>query len=489
MTKTIFGLKNLKFRTKLSVIVGLTGLGFVFLILTNILIGRQVESELNKIHDSYIPMMELGPRLETQYTKFIRSLQDTVAAHDIEGLEATVELKNQFKDELLKATGTLDPATIKKLQIAIDEYYTVAYDVSRRLMKEETGVSIVEAMGTMKEKQAHVKKLLQQAIVFDKDKLATAFLAVSTSQKNAERLQLAISLLCLMTVTFFTLWIGKSVISSLSSLTEGFNRFSQGNFNHPIPVPEIRRDELDDVAHEANQMAKQIKNLLVKLAATNKELESFSYSVAHDLRAPLRASLGFSSALLEDYGPSLPEEAQEMIKRVATASQKMGELIDGLLSLSRISRNELVIGQVNLSTIVQSVLETIHYNEPERKVEVVIADNVMANGDQRLLYSVLENLLNNAWKFTKKTAAPKIEFGQSEVDGKTIYFIKDNGAGFDMQYSDKLFGTFQRLHTDAEFEGTGIGLATVQRIIERHHGKIWAKSEPGMGATFFFSLS
>lgn len=224
------------------------------------------------------------------------------------------------------------------------------------------------------------------------------------------------------------------------------------------------------------------------LNAVNKELESFSYSVSHDLRAPLRAIDGFSAALLEDYEEKLDEEGKNYLNRVRSASQKMAQLIDDLLKLSRLSRGELRRTKVNLSQIVTEITVQLQEYQPKSSVEQNIEPDIYTVADEHLIRIALENLLSNAWKFTSKKETAQIIFGKNAENGETVYFVKDNGAGFDMQFSDKLFGAFQRLHTIQEFDGTGIGLATVQRIINRHGGKIWAESKNGEGATFYFSL-
>ncbi len=226
-----------------------------------------------------------------------------------------------------------------------------------------------------------------------------------------------------------------------------------------------------------------------ELATANKELEAFSYSVSHDLRAPLRSIDGFSQALLEDYSGSIDAQGQNYLQRVRAASQRMAQLIDDMLNLSRVSRGEMRREQIDLSRMAREVLEQLQREEPERTVEIIIADNVNARGDERLLRIALENLLGNAWKFTSKQRSARIEFNVREGDaGEDVFFVRDDGAGFDMAYSDKLFGAFQRLHSVSEFEGTGIGLATVQRIIHRHGGRIRAESEVDRGATFYFTL-
>ncbi len=224
------------------------------------------------------------------------------------------------------------------------------------------------------------------------------------------------------------------------------------------------------------------------LEATNRELETFAYSVSHDLRAPLRAIDGFSQVLMEDHGEKLDAEGRNCLSRVRAATQRMGELIDCLLGLARLNRQEVQRSNVDLSAVAGAIAENLRQNDPSREVDFVIAPGAQAQGDRRLLEVALQNLLANAWKFTGKSPHARIEFGVSGENGKSIFFVRDNGAGFDMAYAGKLFGTFQRLHAQGEFEGHGIGLATVRRVINRHGGRIWAEGQVGKGATFSFTL-
>lgn len=242
---------------------------------------------------------------------------------------------------------------------------------------------------------------------------------------------------------------------------------------------------VDDVTalHAEHQRLVESNNAL---AATNEELEAFCYSVAHDLRAPLRGIQGFSQALLEDFSASVDAKGQDYLQRVSAAALRMSELIDDLLNLSRISRASLTRVPVDLSTLAAKIArdQAQHHAHP---VDITIADGLSANADARLVQIVLENLLGNAYKFTAKTAAAYVEIGRAEIDGGP-FFVRDNGAGFDEAYASKLFAPFQRLHSEKEFAGTGIGLATVQRIVRRHGGRTWARSALGAGTTIYFTL-
>jgi len=231
------------------------------------------------------------------------------------------------------------------------------------------------------------------------------------------------------------------------------------------------------------------KRVEVALKHSNQELEAFSYSVAHDLRAPLRGINGFAQALLEDLGDKLDEDSSDLLTRIGAAAGRMGQLIDALLSLSRVSRVELRNERVDLTQIADAILRQLRATEPDRGVDFVNQTAVVAEGDPPLLRAVLDNLLANAWKFTSGRSPARIAFGASQKEGRTVYFVQDNGAGFDMAYANKLFAPFQRLHQASEFAGTGIGLATVQRIVRRHGGDIWAEGKVNHGATFHFTLS
>jgi PAS domain S-box-containing protein len=234
----------------------------------------------------------------------------------------------------------------------------------------------------------------------------------------------------------------------------------------------------------------RVQERTLQLAAANQELEAFSYSVAHDLRGPLRSIDGFSQALLEDYGEALDVQGKDYVRRVLGAAHRMSLLIDDLLSLSRVTRSELHKQRINLSALANAVADELREKEPQRNVDFVIEDDLFVSGDSRLLRVVMENLLGNAWKYTGRHDRSRIEFGGTQDSrGLPACFVRDDGAGFDPLYATRLFGAFQRMHTTAEFPGNGAGLATVQRIVHRHGGEVWAEAAVEKGATFFFTLS
>jgi|GEM_PF-881904 len=265
-------------------------------------------------------------------------------------------------------------------------------------------------------------------------------------------------------------------------------------FNEPSRFIAIVRDiskrkqaEME-LSRYRDRLEEMVQDRTIELKVINQELEAFAYSVSHDLRAPLRAIDGFSQALLEDYADRLDDQGRNYLNRVRAATQRMGRLIDDLLTLSRISRAVFNPQTVDLSNLANEIVQQLRDADPARRIETSVQEGLKVRGDWGLLKVTLENLLGNAWKYTGKRVAPRVDFGSLERDGEIIYYVRDNGVGFDMQHADKLFGAFQRLHHRDEFEGTGVGLATVKRIVNRHGGRIWAESAPNEQTTFYFTL-
>jgi light-regulated signal transduction histidine kinase (bacteriophytochrome) len=249
-----------------------------------------------------------------------------------------------------------------------------------------------------------------------------------------------------------------------------------------------------NVLEDLSEAQAQIKTLneqrTAELVVANKNLEAFTFSVAHDLRSPLRALSGYSEALIEDYGDRLDETGRWYAERILAATERMGALIDDLLNLSQVSRAELVLGPVDLSAEVADIADELQAREPKRRVRFTVQDGIWANVDRILIRTVLQNLVENAWKYTAKSDGATIEFGTAAAeDAMVCCFVRDNGAGFDPAFGSKLFQPFQRLHSVTEFPGTGIGLVSVRRIVERHGGRVWAEGAVGRGATFYFTLN
>lgn len=265
-------------------------------------------------------------------------------------------------------------------------------------------------------------------------------------------------------------------------LTE-FNNFMQSLQRYQINL----NDTQNNLKRLNNDLEKRVVERTSELQSKNQELESFSYSVSHDLRAPLRSIDGFTQVLLDDYVDQLDEVAKSYLLRVRTNTRHMSELIDDLLNLARISKQEIIHSEVNLSELASRRISLQREIYPEDKVSVVIEDGLCVKGDEHLITIMMDNLIENAWKYSSKVLSPMIEVGKIRKNAETIYFVKDNGVGFDMKYVDQVFKVFNRLHGD-DYEGTGIGLATVQRIISRHGGKIWVDAAPNKGACFYFTL-
>ncbi len=343
-------------------------------------------------------------------------------------------------------------------------------------------------------------QLSSRLLILQQENLADAFRLADFSTERINAAQQRVVVVILVGLALIALSMGgaawlidRSVLAPIGKLEQATREVAAGNWNYKLDIGS--EDEIGEMSRNFDAMTlslrmsfAQIERSNQELAALNKEIESFSYSVSHDLRGPLRSMDGFSLALLEDYGDKLDDEARDSLQRIRAASQRMGRLIDELLGLSRVTRAELTIRPVNLSEIAHAIADSLNQQQPTRHVQWVIEDGIIVQADKSLMQIAMQNLLENAWKFTGKTDQPVIRVGATRRDGRQECFVADNGVGFDMTYADRLFGAFQRLHHESEFPGTGIGLAIVQRIFRRHEGKIWAQAQPGLGATFFFQL-
>ncbi len=243
-----------------------------------------------------------------------------------------------------------------------------------------------------------------------------------------------------------------------------------------------------DAQYRIAEELRRRKEAEASLVAANEEMQTFSYSVSHDLRTPLLSMKGFSRFLLEDYGDKLDENGRDYLNRIMKSADQMSRLIDDMLSLSRISRQEMTLGSVDLGELAQTIIGELREAQPQNSVEVLIHGDLTTRADERLFKIALTNLLGNAWKYSSKNPHPRIEFGSFLLENEKVFFVRDNGAGFSMKQLDRLFKPFQRLHSEGEFPGTGIGLPIVHRVISRHGGRVWAEAEPGKGATFYFTL-
>lgn len=343
-------------------------------------------------------------------------------------------------------------------------------------------------------------QLLGRLFIFQQDNLTDAYrlndLATARSDTALRRLlSVILSGLALIAVIKIAVsWlIHRAVLAPVARLQHAARQVAGGNVG--LEFDSGGDDEIGQLTRDLGSMTRSLRNSLgqiersnQELTALNTELEAFSYSVSHDLRSPLRSMDGFSLALLEDYGDKLDDQGRDFLKRIRAASQRMGRLIDDLLGLSHVTRTELRLQSVDLSEVAREIAASLQSDAPGRKVRWQIEDNLTMRADRALMRIAMQNLLGNAWKFTGKTPDAAIRVSRQEQNGRTVFFVADNGAGFDMAYADKLFEAFQRLHSGGEFPGTGIGLAIVQRVIRRHKGNLWAQALENEGATFFFTV-
>ncbi|KQV94910.1 ATP-binding protein [Pelomonas sp. Root1237] len=336
--------------------------------------------------------------------------------------------------------------------------------------------------------------ILQQRSLVDAAKLIDdAGVRIDETQQRVV-LVTAAGLVLMALITGAAVWMfRRDVLRPIARLEQATREVAAGNWSFELDVGSA--DELGEMARHFDAMTRALRDSFGQLELSNRELvslnnelESFSYSVSHDLRSPLRSMDGFSLALIEDYGDQLDDEARDSLQRIRAASQRMGRLIDELLGLARVTRAELRIQEVDISTMVHEMAATLARSQPERQVRWEIDEGIRVQADRELIHIALQNLLENAWKFTGKTADAVIRVGMRHEGRDRVCFVADNGAGFDMAYADRLFGAFQRLHHESDFPGTGVGLAIVQRVLRRHGWPLWAQASLGSGATFFFRI-
>jgi light-regulated signal transduction histidine kinase (bacteriophytochrome) len=301
-------------------------------------------------------------------------------------------------------------------------------------------------------------------------------------------------------IGIFAAWtMSRNITRPLKKLTAAASAISQGNYSALVPIEAYRDDEVGELANAFNIMAADVYNVwqnldtkvkerTSQLERVNKELEAFSYSVSHDLRTPLRAVSGYSIMLKEDYDDKLDAEGKRIVGNIITNARMMGQLIDDLLAFSRLGKKELTSTKVDMQLLAISIVNELLQSDLEKDYKINIGILPPIEADPGMIKQVLINLLSNAIKYSSKEARPEIEIGSEDEETRTIYYVKDNGVGFDMAYAGKLFGVFQRLHSQEEFEGTGVGLALVKRIIDKHNGEVWAEGKENIGATFYFSL-
>jgi signal transduction histidine kinase len=402
-------------------------------------------------------------------------------------------------DELLSAHPFDDPEATEILA-DLRERNALTQNIFRELVAapSSSGARVSAQSGTAVER--FEAQLSRKLLVLQQESLVDAFLLsdYSTARIGAAQRRVVMVFFGGLVLIFMTAagvgWlIHRGLLAPISRLQHATREIAAGNWDYKLDLR--GNDEIADMSRNFDAMTTALKASFAQversnheLAALNREIEAFSYSVSHDLRAPLRSMDGFSLALIEDYEDKLDDQARDYLHRIRAASQRMGRLIDELLGLSRVTRYELAVRAVDLSAIAREIAASLAQQQPHRSVRWEIEDEIIVQADKSLAQIAMQNLLENAWKFTGKIPEAVIRVGRTERENQSVCFVSDNGVGFDMTYADRLFGAFQRLHHESDFSGSGIGLAIVQRIIRRHEGIIWAQAQPGQGATFFFTF-
>jgi signal transduction histidine kinase len=502
-------IRRLRFRHRIGLLLGLAAVALVAVTIVTLSLGRLTEQQVIGIETRYVPLIELNGELKRMSGDLTKAFEDAAGAGEESKLDEAEQLRFAIRARLetgrrVIADNGADP---QALLDALEAYYQSARPLAATLVRGTSASNLTAEIDTMLQRRRELIALINAATTPDRVRMSQAFASARAFQRTAFITNVIVALAGLALMAFLSWRLIRRTVRSLQAVSDGVERLARGDFATPIDVPP--GDEIGDLAREANRTAERLREYreeadrealraqtaLVETRrqaqaaeTANQELEAFSYSVSHDLRAPLRGIAGFSQALVEDETDRLSPKGHDYLNRIRAGAQRMGELIDDLLRLSRVSRADFKKERVDLSALVALVIADLRKADPERDVTVTVMPTVMASADPRLVRILLENLLGNAWKFTSKTAGPTIEFGMREDAGERVYFVRDNGAGFDMKYAERLFGAFQRLHSDKEFAGTGIGLATVQRIVLRHGGRIWVDASVGGGATFQFTL-
>ncbi|MBV1920114.1 MAG: HAMP domain-containing protein [Pseudomonadales bacterium] len=431
-------------------------------------------------------------------------------------------IASQSEAALLFSDTSVLQENLDSLQLNTDVVAGCLYDDTYQLMasfiKQRKGSECPPHPATNLSSFENGQYIRSEPIIVDEEQKGLLFIQVSLKSLYKHLSTYVITMLIVafiisMVIFKFSEFLQKIISSPLLLLKQTANEISDTQ-DYSLRATKVTADEIGDLVDTFNSMLDTIKqqnDTIVEdaelldqkvkertaelaianneLATSNQELESFSYSVSHDLRAPLRAINGFTQALEEDCSEQVDDIGRSYMKRILAATQKMGGLINTLLSLSRVTRKEIELCDIDISVMAKSISDGLREHHQERKVEISIQPNITLSADSQLIEIALDNLIENAWKYTGQQLLAKIEFGSTAIQGTTVYFIKDNGAGFDNKYSDDLFTPFKRLHTTDQFDGTGIGLATVARIIHRHQGDIWATSEPDKGAQFYFTIN
>ncbi len=483
----------MKIRSKLFISAGISIIVAIMLIsLVSVTSDRLAES--NKEHEIFINVSNGMTELNSVTYDYL--------------LHREKRMEEQWYSKYNSLKEVLDETVREQKVISIrTDYVTVSNLFSQitsnnkeieKLIQEGASQERIDTSTQLEERLVTQLLVISNSVITDVSRLAEQKHAeADEAQRFTANLILVLITTLAIGIIASSFLVGRSISKPLTRLAEYSKIVGEGKY---IKDFEFKgKDEIASVARDVKTMVGQLRKhrehleelveeRTIKLTAANKELEAFSYSVSHDLRAPLRSIDGFSQALEEDYASKLDKEGKNFINRIRAATKRMSGLIDDMLILSRITRKKLHYKKVDLSKIANEIAEDLKKVQPERRVKFKIVSRLNIVADEGLIRIVLENLLGNAYKFTENNKNANIEFSISSTNGRKTYTISDNGVGFDMTYYDKLFSPFQRLHSEIEFKGTGIGLAIVQRIVHLHHGKVWAESKVGEGATFYFNL-
>jgi signal transduction histidine kinase len=492
MTRRLPRWSNLSLRTKGLIVVSVAVLPAVsfWLVIGLALLQRDPAATVNSLARSRTVQVA-SVRLQIAVVDAINAARDHAAAADEAAGDRFADAEARVAKQLAELdTLLIDAAAIRTYQQIRQETLAIL-DVIRTVTAGPPGVESDQVLRAASGRRA---QLQAAATALEQRQQELGMARQTTANRQSNRIVLVLllgSIICVPGGFIAALLLARGLRRRLATLEENAGRLALGEPLAPVPpgADEIARlgTHLEKAGDLLRAREAALRQRTSELEAANRELEAFSYSVSHDLRAPLRAIDGFSQAIEEDHGASLDADASASLRRVRAAARRMGTLIDALLSLSRIGRVDLRRETIDVSAIASSIVAERHRSGGLNGT-VTVAPGMMANADPRLVRIAMENLLDNAWKYSSKRPDPKIDVGQIGANGHAVYYVRDNGAGFDMAHAGKLFGAFQRLHAEREFEGTGIGLATVQRIVRRHGGRVWAESAAGAGATFYFTL-
>ncbi len=473
-------------RHRIIVFLALTMTTLLLLLTTTTIQWIRTDRRLDSIQNNNFQKLELAYELNRVAIEVRHGIQAGLAAEDIEMLNEVYAHGEEEMKQIAEGTQT-DDKTVSAILLNFSKYIKVARDAAAfRASNAPTTPEVLETLHAFQIAQNNLLGSLNQIRSENRAAMRKAIEATRRDSRIGVIIFSCVAFACMIGLALLT-WIFLGQIhTSLTAISTGLKRFEKGDLL--ATIPNLGTHELGAVAQMANSMAMQLQRSKNDLLNINRELEAFSYSVSHDLRQPLRAMHGFSMMLEEEYANALDDKARHYLARIKTASDRMSELVDGLLVLSRMTRSPLAITQVDLSELARHIADDLKTDNPSYTIHTTIENGLSVRADKRLMEVLLMNLMSNAWKFSSKVYPGVVEVGQTFLNGEHVFFVRDNGAGFNMAYAEKLFAPFQRLHAQSEYPGIGIGLATVERVVHRHGGRIWAEGHENKGAVFYFTL-